>query len=262
MSRIGLLFPGEMGAAIGGAVAGEVLWASEGRSEATTQRARAAGFRDVSTPSELLAAAEVVISICPPAIAESVAEAAASAGFAGLYVEANAIAPARAQRIAAALGSGGARVVDGAVISRSGLNLYLAGDDDDVACVAALFAGSAVEAVSLERPIGAASALKMAFGGWNKIGIALAAQAHALARAYGVEEQLRSEGVETASIVRAAPKAWRWAPELDEVAETCEEVGLPGELSQGAAALYRRWSAHRDRPVDLDRLLEDLGREA
>ena len=43
--RVGLLFPGEMGAAVGAAVRGEVLWASEGRSGATA--ARAAGFEDV-----------------------------------------------------------------------------------------------------------------------------------------------------------------------------------------------------------------------
>ena len=38
MTRVGLLFPGEMGALVGSAVTGEVLWASEGRSEATRER--------------------------------------------------------------------------------------------------------------------------------------------------------------------------------------------------------------------------------
>jgi predicted dinucleotide-binding enzyme len=47
---VGVLHPGEMGAAIGDALhAGghDVIWAFEGRSEAT--RARAAGLRDVAT---------------------------------------------------------------------------------------------------------------------------------------------------------------------------------------------------------------------
>ena len=39
MTQVGLLFPGEMGALVGSAVNGEVLWASEGRSEATRKRA-------------------------------------------------------------------------------------------------------------------------------------------------------------------------------------------------------------------------------
>jgi hypothetical protein len=70
VSRIGLLFPGEMGTQIGVAAHGDVLWASEGRSETTAQRAGAARFRDVRTLAELVAKSEVVISLCPPAIAE------------------------------------------------------------------------------------------------------------------------------------------------------------------------------------------------
>jgi hypothetical protein len=85
MTRVGLLFPGEMGALVGSAVAGEVLWASEGRSAATRQRA--AAFRDVGTVRELVAESELVISLCPPAIAEDVAGEVAAEGFDGIYVE-------------------------------------------------------------------------------------------------------------------------------------------------------------------------------
>ena len=98
MARVGLLFPGEMGALVGSAVDGEVLWASEGRSEAT--RSRAEAFRDVGTVRELVAESELVISLCPPAIAEDVAGEVAGEGFAGIYVEGNAIAPERVKRIA------------------------------------------------------------------------------------------------------------------------------------------------------------------
>ena len=114
MTRVGLLFPGEMGALVGSAVQGEVLWASEGRSEAT--RARAAGFTDVGTVRELVAASDVVISLCPPAIAEDVAGEVAAEGLDGIYVEANAIAPERMERIAGLL-----RCVDGCVIGRTGV---------------------------------------------------------------------------------------------------------------------------------------------
>ena len=187
MTRVGLLFPGEMGALVGSAVRGEVLWASEGRSEAT--RGRAEGFTDVGTVRELVAASEIVISLCPPAIAEDVAGEVAAEGLDGIYVEANAIAPERVRRIAELL-----RCVDGSVIARTGLNLYLSGDAEDVAAVASLFPESEVNAIALEGGIGAASGLKMAFGGWNKIGVALAAQAHAIARAYGVEDALSRRG--------------------------------------------------------------------
>jgi 3-hydroxyisobutyrate dehydrogenase-like beta-hydroxyacid dehydrogenase len=251
VTRVGLLLPGEMGALIGSSVQGEVLWASEGRSEAT--RKRASGFTDVGTVRELVAASDIVISVCPPAIAEDVAGEVAAEGLDGIYVEANAIAPERMERIAGLL-----RCVDGSVIGRTGINLYLSGDPDDVAEVAALFPGGDVRAIPLEGGIGAASALKMAFGGWNKIGVALAAQAHAIARAYGVTEALEGEGVESDRVLRAAPKAWRWAPEMEEVAATCAALGLPGGISLGAAELYSRWEAHRDRPAELNRLLDDL----
>lgn len=243
-----------MGALVGSAVSGDVLWASEGRSEAT--RSRAEAFRDVGTVRDLVAESELVISLCPPAVAEEVAGEVAAEGFGGIYVEANAIAPERAKRIAGYL-----RCVDGAVISAGDLNLYLSGDPDDIAAVAALFPEGDVKPIPLEGGVGSASALKMAFGGWNKIGSALTAQAYAIARAYGVEEALAAEGVDSARFVRSARKAWRWAPEMDEVADTCEALGLPDGMGRGAAELFGRWDAHRDRPAELDQLLDDLDGE-
>lgn len=250
---VGLLFPGEMGAAVGNAVRGEVLWASEGRSDAT--RARAAGFADVGSVEQLVRLSDVVLSICPPAIAEDVAREVFGHGFDGVYVEANAISPARMKRIAEL----GPRVVDGSVIASSGINLYLAGPE--AAEVADLFDGD-VSAIVLDGPIGAASALKMAYGGWNKIGIALTGQAFAIARAYGVVEQLEGEGVSADRLGRMAGRAWRWAPEMEEIADTCAELGLPDGIPRGAADLYRRWERHRDSPVELEELLEDLSRRA
>ncbi|HMI99660.1 MAG TPA: DUF1932 domain-containing protein [Gaiellaceae bacterium] len=253
MTRVGLLFPGEMGVLVGAAVQGDVLWASEGRSEATRERAEKAGFQDVGSVAELVAQSEIVLSICPPALAEDVVAEVFGAGFDGLFVEANAIAPARVERIAQS-----GRCVDGSIIARTGVNLYLSGAADDVAEVAALFPNGDVTAIPLEGGIGAASALKMAFGGWNKIGVALAAQAYAIARAYGVDDALAAEGVESQGIVRGSRRAWRWAPEMEEVADTAASLGLPDGMGRAAAELFRRWEAHRDQPAELERLLEDL----
>ena len=251
MTRVGLLFPGEMGALVGSAVTGEVLWASEGRSEAT--RERAAAFRDVGTVRELVAESELMISLCPPAIAEDVAGEVAAEGFDGIYLEGNAISPERVKRVAGYL-----RCVDGAVISAGDVNLYLSGDAQDVASVAALFPVGEVKPIPLEGGVGSASALKMAFGGWNKIGAALTAQAYAIARAYGVDDALAAEGVDSARFIRSARKAWRWAPEMEEVADTAEALGLPGGMGRAAADLFRRWDAHRDQPAELEELLDDL----
>jgi 3-hydroxyisobutyrate dehydrogenase-like beta-hydroxyacid dehydrogenase len=247
-----------MGATVGAAARADVLWASEGRSEATARRAAEAGFRDAGTIEALVEQSEIVLSVCPPAIAEEVARAVVDSGFSGLYVEANAIAPARVQRIAADLGGRGISVVDGSVISATEVNLYLSGEAADVERTAALFPGTDLIARALDGGVGAASALKMAFGGWNKIGAALTAQAYAIARAYGVEDALAAEGVDSGRVVRAGPKAWRWAPEMREVAETCADLGLPDDLGLGAAAVFDCWSGHRDRPTELSKLLDDL----
>jgi 3-hydroxyisobutyrate dehydrogenase-like beta-hydroxyacid dehydrogenase len=230
---VGLLFPGEMGAAVGNAVRGEVVWASEGRSEATA--ARATAFRDLTTVAELVAGSDVVLSICPPAIAEDVAHEVFGHGFDGIYVEANAISPDRMRRIAEL----GPRVVDGSIIAAHGINLYLAGDE--APAVAGLFAGD-VRAVPLSGPIGAASALKMAFGGWNKIGIALTGQAHAIASAYGVTRQLEEEGVPADRLQWVQDRAWRWAPEMEEIADLCRELDLDDGIPLGAASFYRALS--------------------
>lgn len=252
---VGLLFPGEMGAQIGAAARGDVRWASEGRTRATAERAERAGLVDAGSVAELVGSSEIVLSVCPPAIADDVAAQVFGFGFAGIYVDANAIAPARVNRIAEL----GTSVVDGSIIGGSeGPRLYLSGEPGDVKRVAALFAGTPVEAIPLGTELGAASALKMAYGGWNKIGVALAAQAHVIARAYGVADALEAEGVAGARVARFAPRAWRWAPEMREVTDTCAELGLPTEIGSGAAELYSRWDKYRDTEVELDRLLDDL----
>jgi 3-hydroxyisobutyrate dehydrogenase-like beta-hydroxyacid dehydrogenase len=232
-SVVGLLFPGEMGAAVGGAASADVVWASDGRSGATVRRAQDAGLEDVGSVSKLVRSSDVVLSICPPAIAEEVAEQVFAEGFDGVYVEANAISPERMRRIARL----GPRIVDGSIIAAQGINLYLAGDD--APRLAELFAGSDVTAIDLGAEIGAASALKMAFGGWNKIGIALTAQAHAIARAYGVDRWLETEGVPADRLARVADRAWRWAPEMEEIADLCRELGLSEGIPRGAAGFYR-----------------------
>ena len=234
-----------MGAAVGNAVRHEVLWASRGRSEATAKRAVV--FTEVESLGELVRSSDVVLSICPPAIAEDVAAQVFGLGFNGIYVEANAISPERMRRIAQL----GPRVVDGSIIAAKGINLYLAGTGSDE--VAALFDdGPDVKAVPLEADVGAASALKMAFGGWNKIGIALTAQAHAIAGAYGVTEWLEAEGVPADRLQWVADRAWRWAPEMDEIADLCGELALDEGIPRGAASFYRNLSSRAPREAARD----------
>jgi 3-hydroxyisobutyrate dehydrogenase-like beta-hydroxyacid dehydrogenase len=228
--KIGLLHPGAMGAAIGAAVDGEVLWASEGRSEAT--RARAASFRDAGTLAALVAEADLILSICPPHAALEVAR--ACAGFDGLYVDANAISPARAREIAALQ----PRFVDGGIIGGPEAPvLYLSGEE--AAEAARLFPALETHVVP------DASAVKMAFAAWTKGTAALLLAIRETAAHYGVEDEWRGAAPELGERLARAEasareKGWRWAGEMDEIADTFAAAGQPEGFHRAAAEVYRR----------------------
>ena len=263
---IGLLHPGQMGAAVGAqlVLAGHgVLWWRAGRGPRTAGRAADAGLLGVDTLAELLSASDVVLSICPPAAAEDVASevagAAPAAGFTGVFVEANAISPHRVAHIVDLFAGTGITVLDGAIIGgppagRSTARVYLSGPADAVGLVSGLLAGSSAEPVDLDRRTGTASALKMAFGCFQKASRALAAISHALADDYGVTSALLAEATalgrnalaDRDHLPAVAARAWRWGPEMHEAAEAFAERGLPTDLATAAAAVFGRWDADRD----------------
>ncbi|PYM34948.1 MAG: phosphogluconate dehydrogenase, partial [Candidatus Rokuibacteriota bacterium] len=119
MTTIGLLHPGEMGAAVGASARADgarVLWAGEGRGAATRARAAAVGLEDVGTLDELARRSELIVSVCPPDAALDLARAVAERRFAGLYLDANAVAPGTAREIGAIVEKAGATFVDGGII--------------------------------------------------------------------------------------------------------------------------------------------------
>src|SRR6516164_8910069 len=100
-ATIGLLHPGEMGAAVGRCLAAaghRVLWVPEGRSPASAARAAAAGLIPASGGlAGLVRSAGVIVSVCPPHAALDLAR--QVAGFGGVYADANAVSPATAREI-------------------------------------------------------------------------------------------------------------------------------------------------------------------
>ena len=110
MATVGLLHPGEMGAAVGSCLvtAGHtVLWDPAGRSRATTGRALAAELTGTSLDS-VVSRSSVIFSVCPPHAALDVAQHVAAAGFGGVYVDANAISVATAAPVASVVTAAGA----------------------------------------------------------------------------------------------------------------------------------------------------------
>jgi 3-hydroxyisobutyrate dehydrogenase-like beta-hydroxyacid dehydrogenase len=239
---VGLLHPGEMGAALGDALSAaghEVLWASAGRSEAT--RARARGLSDAGTVAALVHVSELLLSVCPPHAALEVAT--ETAGFGGLYVDANAISPATAREVATLH----PRFVDGGIVGSpprepGTTRLYLSGAEAQT--VADLFAGTVVGTVVVAD----ASALKMTYAAWSKGTAALLLAIRDVARANGVWDDLQAEWRTSAPELperlaaaerSAAAKGWRWIREMDEIADTFAAAGAPEGFHRAAAEVYR-----------------------
>ena len=272
---VGLLHPGRMGAAVAAQLrtgGTRVLWDPAGRSAGSAARAGDAGLEPAEDLADLVRRSDLVLSLCPPAAAETVARQVADLPMAGtVFVEANAISPRRMLRIAGMFPQ--AVVVDAAVVGPPPGNgerprLYVSGPPAATRLLAELFTATDVEVRSLGEEIGKASALKLSYGSYNKTSRVLAAVSYALADASGVGEELLdiaaqrpgSYLAEATAIPTTAARAWRWGPEMVEAAELLAELGLPDELMRAAAAVLSRWDEARDTDLSVPDALARLRR--
>lgn len=262
-STIGVLHPGQMGASVAASAmtsGARVLWASEGRSEATATRAADSRLEDAGDLAALLNSSEVVISVCPPHAALEVARDCAATGFRGVFVDANAVAPATARSIADVVEAAGAAFVDGGIIGpparRPGsTRMYLSGQRSDE--VARAFTGGPLEVMVIDGGPGAASALKMTYAAYTKGTSALLAAIMAVAEREGVRDALISEwgrgdsglaARREAQVRASAGRAWRFVGEMQEIAATFAAAGLPSGFHEAAAETFARLSAYKDAP--------------
>jgi 3-hydroxyisobutyrate dehydrogenase-like beta-hydroxyacid dehydrogenase len=254
--RIGILHPGEMGAAVGAALVGaghEVRWASDGRSPATAGRAATAGLTDAGSVTALAGWSELLVSICPPHAAVDLARSIGT--YDGVYLDANAVAPATAREACRLIVEGGGHFVDGGIIGpppheRGTTRLYLSGPD--AIAVTEAFATPLIETQVVSAWPGAASALKLAFAAWSKGSAALLLAVRAAATHEGVDDWLLDEWRTSmpemadrsgAAARSALAKGWRWDGEMQEIAAMFAAGGLPEGFHAGAAEVFRRVGA-------------------
>jgi 3-hydroxyisobutyrate dehydrogenase-like beta-hydroxyacid dehydrogenase len=238
-----------MGSSLGAVLRGSghtVVWASAGRSKETAERARSARLEDVGSVQNVVDRSDVIFSVCPPHAAVDVARSASA--FRGIYVDANAIAPATARAIAARV----PRYVDGGIIGpppsdRAPTRLYLSGAE--ASSVARLFANTNLDARVLSESVGAASALKMVYAAWTKGTAALLLAIRDVARAEGVQAALTDEWKlslpdlpeqSLRAAQSASAKGWRWIGEMEEIAATFAATGNPDGFHRAAADVFRR----------------------
>jgi len=274
--KILLLHPGNMGATIGACAAtggAQVHWLSAQRSTASRARAEKAGLIEAKDFADAIKQSDIVLSICPPDAALSVATQVTAQKFTGIYVDANAVSRATAEAIGKIISAAGASFVDGGIIGapvkQAGTTrLYLSGAKAQM--IAELFAGSMLDARAIGVIPGEASALKVAYAAWTKGTDALILAIRALAAHEGVEQALLQEwrisqpALETKctrAAASAVPKMWRYVGEMKEIAGAFESAGLPGGFHDAAAELCRRFACFKDQtepPLTVTKVLEQL----
>jgi 3-hydroxyisobutyrate dehydrogenase-like beta-hydroxyacid dehydrogenase len=261
--QLGILHPGNMGISIAASALNsgcDVYWVSQGRSAQTRERAGRFELHDAGSLVELCETCPILVSVCPPHAAEEVADQVLGCGFAGIYLDANAISPQRAIRIGEKMSAGGVAFVDGGIIGGPAWEpgrtwLYLSGRraEEVVAC----FSAGPLETAIIGEAIGKASALKMCFAAWTKGSTALLCAILATAEGLGVWQDLERQwerswpgfAEQTVDRVRGVTaKAWRFAGEMEEISMTFDEAGLPGGFHAAAAELYRRIAGFKDAP--------------
>ena len=257
---IAVLHPGEMGAALGAGLVARghrVVWASAGRGAATRKRADTCGLEDMATLARAVQAADIVFSVCPPHAALEQARAVATCGFRGVYIDANAVSAETTRAVGRMVEAAGASYVDGGIIGPppipgASVRLYVCGSRAGE--IASLFEGCIMQAIALDGPVGAASALKVCYAAWNKGATAMLAGIRALAEQEGVDAALLAEWKislpdipkRSEAVSASARKAWRWIAEMEEIAASFEAAGLPAGFHLAAADIYRRLAGFKD----------------
>jgi 3-hydroxyisobutyrate dehydrogenase-like beta-hydroxyacid dehydrogenase len=258
--NVAIIAPGQMGSAVGKRLTDnglKVVTCLEGRSRDSIGRAAMASMNPISLDE--LATADVFLSIVPPGEAELLAHRLAPilarAPKKPIYVDCNAVSPRTVAAIAAIVEATGTPFVDAGIIGgppkpgTSGPVFYLSGEKaGDVAALGEFGLACKV----LAGPIGAASALKMSYGGITKGLTALASVMILAATRAGTADALHRELGDSQPMLlawfeRQIPsmfgKAYRWVAEMEEIAEFVAADPAAQELFIANAHLYERLAA-------------------
>ena len=282
---IAVLMPGDMGHAVGKALADagyDVVTCLSGRSERTRALAEAGGLRDLDSLDAVATEASLVLSILPPAsamgLARDMAAAMERSGARPVYVDCNAISPGTARDIANVIEAVGAPFIDAGIIGTKpgigpGPRFYVSGAD--TAPMQALD-GKGFQVLGLGPEPGRASAIKMCYAGLTKgtwtlhTAVLLAAEAQGLTVELLAEFEY-SQGQALAQMEARVPRlpadSGRWIGEMEEIAKTFADAGVTPGFHEGAAEIFRLLSqtpfaSETRKTIDESRTLEETLREA
>ncbi len=255
--NIGVVSPGDMGQAIAGRLQESgfsVHVALDGRSERTRGLAKAAGLNDCGSMDGLVATCELVLSVINPGealpVARQVAAAMKKTGRGIAFADLNAVSPQTARDTDQLIREAGGMFIDGGIIGppprgeKDKPRIFVSGPD------ATLFE-------QIKHPnllvrimsgrVGDASGIKMCYAAMTKGTTALTVELLVAARKLGVEEALEKElrgslndvfDWQMRFIATMPPRAYRWVPEMQEIAKTFGELGLTRRIFEGATDMY------------------------
>ncbi len=209
--------------------------------------------------------AAVILSIEPPgdalSLAEQLAPALRHAKPGLIYADCNAVSPQPVERVEAAVAPGGIRFVDAGIIGgpskpgSAGPVFYASGEH---AAGLTLLAQHGLTIKLLDRPVGAASGLKMSYAGITKGLTALTAAMMLSASRFGAASDRAAELVESQPELLAQfrrqvpgmyPKAYRWVAEMQEVAAFAGGMPASSRSKRGWRHFVRTWQRTRRGPA-------------
>jgi 3-hydroxyisobutyrate dehydrogenase-like beta-hydroxyacid dehydrogenase len=269
---VAVIAMGEMGSGVAARLVergAKVRTSLEGRSQGSAERARAAGVEIAADDEALVAEADFVLSIVPPARAGELAERLLppirAANDRAVYVDCNAIAPQTVTAIAAPFEAAGVQFVDAGIVGGPPAGdfnprIYASGPE---AGAFARLNDFGLDIPVLSGKVGDASALKMAYAGTTKgahavmIAMMLGAARAGVGEAFAAEMKASQAG-RLESAARQLPmvlkKAYRWDGEMEEIAKfLMPETGGAG-LFIGAAQLYRDLARDVEAGDDAERM--------
>jgi len=252
MTMIGLVGAGQMGSSLGAALRDgghEVVTTLEGRSARTARLVHEAGIDALPNLNAVVSGAAVLLVVTPPGsavdAAAAIADACLATGARPLVADLNAVSPSTMERVEGTLAEAGLELVDGSISGppptvRPGAAIYLSGPR---AVDVAGLGWRHVNPVVVSNRVGDASAVKMCTASVYKGVIGIMTQALWAAAHYGVAQHVLADLGEdgyrpAAQIPMAATKAWRFVPEMHEIAATQAAAGLSGGLFEAMAGVY------------------------
>jgi len=274
IERIGFMTPGDMGQAVALQLQKKgftVCTALEKRSDRSKKMAKEIGLTDLGSIARLTAECDLIMSVMNPGAAvEFAREAAAAIGAQSkkpTFIDCNAVAPDTMREIDEIMKAAGARCLDGGIIGPpprgdAKTSLYISGPG---ARDLAEIGNAQLRVTVMSEKLGDASAIKICYAAFNKGTQGLLLEtlmaAHRLGVYEALEKQLLGSRAEAYNgLLRALPnmppKAYRWVPEMYQIAKTFEGVGMTPRIFQGEADMFEMIAATalgKETPENRDR---------